>query len=429
MTENTTLAEDREDLSGPPPLYVLRVTAGPDTGKSLVLDWNANPRVLIGKSAVCTLQLTDPRVSRRHIALSPRGHAVVVTDLQSTNGTAIGGVRVIEAIVAGGETIELGGTMLKVARGGHLPEGPRPRTRFGRVVGASQEMQRLFVLSEKLSASTLPVLVEGETGTGKALLAEAIHDASPRATLPFVIFDCGAHGGDEQLAALFGRQGPGAIEQAHGGTLVLDEVGELSDAAQTRLVSALERGQVQRTTGEPPRAVDVRVITTSRRSLDTAVEEGTFREALLFRLTGARLEVPPLRARHGDVDRLARHFWTLFDGPGDPPKSFLIGLQRHEWAGNVRELEHAVAQRLALGDEFEMRAPSSAKSADVDSIDRILSMDLAMPHARQVVLDEFEERYVNRAVAAHGGNLSRAAAASGVTRRYFHKLKAKTKRG
>ena len=424
MNENTTLAEDRDDLSGPPPLFVLRITAGPDTGKSLVLDWNATPRVLVGKSAVCNLQLSDPRVSRRHFALSPRGHAVVLTDLGSTNGTGINGVRVIEAIVTGGESLEIGGTVLKVARAGNLPDGPRPRTRFGRVVGASQEMQRLFVLAEKLSASTLPVLVEGETGTGKALLAEAIHDASPRATNPFVIFDCGAFTGEEQIAALFG-----AVEQAHTGTLVLDEVGNLEGAAQLRLVAMVERGQVQRSNGEAPRAVDVRMISTSRRSLDTQVEEGSFREALLFRLTGARLEVPPLRMRHGDVDRLARHFWTLFDGPGDPPKSFLIGLQRHEWAGNVRELEHAVAQRLALGDEFEMRAPiATPKSEPGDSLDRILSMDLAMPHARQVVLDEFEERYVTRAVAAHGGNLSRAAAASGVTRRYFHKLKSKAKR-
>jgi DNA-binding NtrC family response regulator len=293
-----------------------------------------------------------------------------MSDLGATNGTYVAGVRVLEALLRGGETIELGDSSLRVVRAGNLAATPVSRGRFGRVLGGSQEMQRVFALAERLSPSPLPLLIEGETGTGKALLAEAIHDAGPRARGPFVVFDCGAHGPDEQLVALHV-----AIEQASGGTLVLDEVGDLDGVT-----------------------------------------------------TGARIALPPLRTRHGDVERLARHFWQMFGGAGELPKAFTLQLSRHAWPGNVRELEHAVAQRVTLGDELAL-APSDYDAAGAgDPIESVLEMNLAMSHARQLVLEEFERRYVERAVAQHGGNVSRAAAASGVTRRYFHMLRSKMKR-
>lgn len=422
----TVAADDRP--SGPAPLFVARVATGKDAGKSLVLDWNARPRVLVGKSAICDLVLDDPRVSRRHLALAPDGHRVRVTDLGATNGTRIAGVRMIEAIVTGGEIIELGDSTLRLVRAGNLPESAaRDRDRFGRVLGKSQEMQRLFALAERLSASPLPLLIEGETGTGKELLAEAIHDAGPRAKQPFVVYDCSAHTGDEELAALYGYQGPGAIEQAHGGTLVLDEVGDLGPAAQARLVSVVERAHVQRLDGRSPVRVDVRLLSTTRRDLEHQVHEGSFREELLFRLTGARLEMPPLRQRHGDVELLARHFWSLFASGSELPRTFGLQLSRHEWPGNVRELEHAVARRSALGDELGgvMVASEVVSRPGSDVVDRVLEMNLAMPHARQLVVEDFEQRYVARAIAEHGGNVSRAAAASGLTRRYFHMLRSK----
>ena len=429
-SELSTVSAGEAEPSGPAPLYVLRVATGKDTGKSLVLDWNARPRVLVGQSRVCDLVLSDPRVSRRHLALSPDGHRVRVTDLGATNGTRIGGVRMIEALLNGGEVVDLGDSSLRVTRAGNLPElAPQDRNvdRFGRVLGRSQEMQRLFALASRLSASPLPILIEGETGTGKELMAEAIHDAGPRARQPFVVYDCSAHSGDEELAALFGWQGPGAIEAASGGTLVLDEVGDLGAAAQARLVSVVERGHVQRIDGRAPVRVDVRILTTTRRDLEHQVHEGSFREELLFRLTGARLEMPPLRRRHGDVDLLARHFWLLFGNATELPKTFALQLTRHEWPGNVRELEHAVARRSALGDELGaiVTSSGSASPSGSDLVERVLDMNLAMPHARQLVVEDFEQRYVARAIAEHGGNVSRAAAASGLTRRYFHMLRSK----
>jgi DNA-binding NtrC family response regulator len=426
---------DSDDAAGPAPLFVVRVATGKDAGKSRVLDWNVAPRVLVGQSRLCEVPLADPRVSRRHLALSPAGHAVRMTDLGSTNGTRIGGVRIVEALLGGGETIELGDTTFKLVRAGSMPEPGAPRASFGRVLGRSAAMQRLFALAERLvaSPSPLPLLVEGETGTGKELLVEAMHESGPRARGPLVVHDCSAFSDDDELVALFGGREAGAIEAAHGGTLVLDEVGHLGDAAQARLAAFVERGAVQRLGGAAPTRVDVRVVATTRRDLERLVQEGTFREELLYRLVGARLELPPLRARTGDVELLARHFWSLFGAPGELPRTFALQLAQHDWPGNVRELEHAIARRMALGDDLSavqhaVGVPAGGGTGrGADFLDRVLDMNLAMPHARQRVVEEFEQRYVARAIAEHGGNVSRAAAASGLTRRYFHMLRSKMK--
>ena len=429
-----TITDDAGGATGPAPLFVVRVATGKDTGKSRVLDWNVAPRVLVGQSRLCEVPLADPRVSRRHLALAPAGHAVRVTDLGSTNGTRIGGVRIVEALLAGGETIEVGDTTFKLVRAGSMPELGALRAGFGRVLGRSPVMQRLFALAERLatSPSPLPLLVEGETGTGKELLVEAMHEAGPRARGPLVVHDCSAFTGDDELAALFGRESAGAVELAHGGTLVLDEVGHLGDGAQARLAAFVERGAVQRLAGSAPIRVDVRVVATTRRDLERLVQDGSFREELLYRLVGARLEVPPLRERAGDVDLLARHFWALFGGAGELPRTFALTLGQHDWPGNVRELEHAVARRISLGDDLSAMLQTGGPGAGqggrgADFLDRVLDMKLAMPHARQKVIEEFEQRYVTRAIAEHGGNVSRAAAASGLTRRYFHMLRSKMK--
>jgi two-component system, NtrC family, response regulator HydG len=429
-SELATISEGEAEPSGPAPLFVLRVMTGKEAGKTRVLDWNVAPRVMVGQSRLCELAIADARVSRRHLSLAPAGHRVRLTDLASTNGTRVSGVRIVEALLDGGEVIELGDSTLKLVRAGSLPDAvAQPRASFGRVLGQSPDMQRLFALAERLSGSPLPLLLEGETGTGKELLAEAIHEAGPRAAQAMVVHDASAFAGDDELIALFGREAPGAIELAHGGTLVLDEVGELGEAAQMRLSTFVERGVLQRIGQAQGFRADVRIIATTRRDLERLVQEGSFREELLYRLAGARLEVPPLRARKGDVDLLARHFWALFGAPGDLPRTFALTLAQHDWPGNVRELEHAIARRMALGDDLSalVRAGAGGSLRNVDFLDGVLDLNLAMPHARQKVIEEFEQRYVARAVAEHGGNISRAAAASGLTRRYFHMLRSKAR--
>ncbi|MBS2017605.1 MAG: sigma 54-dependent Fis family transcriptional regulator [Deltaproteobacteria bacterium] len=417
----------------PAPVFVLRVVNGPDTGQSLLLDWSKQPSYLVGQGPLCDLRLGDRRVSRRHASIAPEGAMLRINDLRSSNGTRVGGVRVLEALLSGGELVEMGDTQLRVAR---APVAatllPSARQGFGRVVGASFEMQRVFDIAEKLASSMLPVIIEGETGTGKELLAEAIHDAGPRAVGPFVAIDCG---GDPLAieAQLFGREREGAIERAHGGTLLLSEIGDLDPRLQARLLTVVEMGVVSRAGSAESRRIDVRIIATSRRDTDKDVQDGSLKEELMFRLAGARIELPPLRRRYGDVELLARHFWRLYGGEGEPAKALLLKLARAPWPGNVRELQHALARAASLAPSSEAPAPSSTTPeperapVDDDVIAKTLAMELPLPRARQIVVRDLERRYVERALAKHDGNVTRAAAACGLTRRYFHVLLAEVR--
>jgi transcriptional regulator with GAF, ATPase, and Fis domain len=285
------------------------------------------------------------------------------------------------------------------------------------------------------------VVIEGETGTGKEVLAEALHAASPRAGGPFVVFDCTAVPPSLLESALFGHergaftgalaQRRGAFEEAHGGTLLVDEIGELDLTLQPRLLRAIERSEVQRVGASQWLRVDVRILAATRRELDDEVRAGRFRDDLFFRLAVGRIELPPLRHRVGDIAVLTRHFWRVLGGEGSPmPEGFVERLEAYSWPGNVRELKNAIARYLAVGELPAAcgGAPASGPRRDPgveDAIERVLGMDLPLPGARAAIVEEFERRYVARALDRHGGNVSRASAASGVALRYFQLLKAK----
>jgi DNA-binding NtrC family response regulator len=319
-----------------------------------------------------------------------------------------------------GDRVTIGETTLRldVAAAASDASSFSPSVSFGRLIGASVPMRRLYPLCERLAASDLPATIEGETGTGKELLAEALHEAGARKAKPFVVFDCAGVRGDSVLAALFGDGGRGgaAFEQAAGGTLLLDEVAELADDAQARLIRVLDKSES-----------GVRVLATSRRDLDQAVQGGQFRDELFFRLAVSRVELPPLREREGDVDLLARHFWKSMAGPQRPafPTGLLERYEHYKWPGNVRELKNVVARRIALGAFAETGASADASDNAGDVIDRVLQMDLPLFEARAKVVSEFETRYVAKVLDQHGGNVSRAAAASGIARRYFQLLRAR----
>ncbi|MGH7270919.1 MAG: sigma 54-interacting transcriptional regulator, partial [Polyangiaceae bacterium] len=203
------------------------------------------------------------------------------------------------------------------------PEDPPPGQTmpngFGRMLGRSAEMRRLYPLCARLAQSEVSVVIEGETGTGKEVLAEALHEASLRAAGPFVVFDCAAVAPSLLESALFGHergaftgalaQRIGIFEQAHGGTLFIDEIGELDALLQPKLLRAIERGEVQRVGSSRWEKVDVRILAATRRNLDREVHAGRFRDDLFFRLAVVRIELPPLRERHGDVAVLSAHFW------------------------------------------------------------------------------------------------------------------------
>ncbi|WP_437681459.1 sigma 54-interacting transcriptional regulator [Sorangium sp. So ce131] len=439
--------------------FVITIADGPAAGQRLELDGSSPSRVLVGKSSACDVKLDDPEVSRRHCALEIAGARLRVTDLGSTNGTFVDHVAIRDAWLAGGETLRVGATRLRVERhaGGRNPPVP-PGSSFGRMLGASRAMRRLYPLCQKLAAARVPVLIEGETGTGKEVLAEALHEQGPLAARPFVVFDCTAVPPSLVESELFGHERGaftgataarrGVFEQADGGTLFIDEIGDLDLALQPKLLRAIERGEIRRVGGDRWIRVDARILSATRRDLDHEVQAGRFRDDLFHRLAVARIELPPLRARAGDVALLAQHFWTLAGAEGAPPPALVARWSDDAWPGNLRELRNAVLRAVALGDAalppeeaHEEAAPASAAgggagadarregggSAGGDFMAETLRARLPLAAARSRVVEEFERRYVEQVLAAHDGVVSRAAAASGIARRHFQRIKARSR--
>ncbi|HEY3817785.1 MAG TPA: sigma 54-interacting transcriptional regulator [Polyangiaceae bacterium] len=417
--------------------FELRVVAGPDAGKVFVVRPDDPSPALAGKGPACPVLLTDPEASRRHASLEVTGATLRLVDLGSTNGTFVDGLRVYDAALDGGETLQLGSTLIHVAsrRGAQAQaqaQGPSASS-FGPVLGASSAMRRLHPLLERAAASRVPVVIEGETGTGKELVAEALHRMGPWRDRPFAVFDGASVAPGFVEETLFGREAtpgsPGAtgiFEQAAGGTLVLDEVGELSLEVQSMLVRALGRGEIRRVGSTLPTRVDVRVVAITRRDLDAMVQAGTFRDDLFYRLAVARIELPPLRKRLDDVPLLVGHFWRALRGPGEPPPELVDRLRATPWPGNVRELENAVARAIALGEA--VGAPPGAAPREEDVFETILASRLPLPLAREKLVDAFERAYVARVLSDHDGNVARAASASGLALRYFQVLKARQAR-
>jgi transcriptional regulator with GAF, ATPase, and Fis domain len=254
------------------------------------------------------------------------------------------------------------------------------------------------------------------------------------------VFDCTAVPANLIEAELFGHErgaftgavAPrrGVFERADGGTLLIDEIGDLEVSLQSKLLRAIERGEVHPLGGTGPRRVDVRVIAATRRDLDRAVQDGRFRDDLFHRLAIARVELPPLRRRPSDVEMLTHHFWRELGGhTSGPPRELFARFHEHDWPGNVRELRNAVARYLALGDsDLAARATSAAPATGRGYLEALLESALPFPIARTRLLEEFQRRYVERVLEAHDGNVARAAQASGVARRYFQILKGGGKR-
>jgi DNA-binding NtrC family response regulator len=418
--------------------FEVRVTTGPDAGKTFVIDSNREGRILVGQSPACFVRLDDATVSRRHAAFELAQGALRVADLGSTNGTWVNGLRVYDVVLQGGETVQVGNTVLAVTAAS-TTEGPvLEEASFGAFIGASDEIRRLYPAMKRIASSNIPVIVEGETGTGKEVLAEALHDLGPRASGPFVVFDCTTIAPNLMEAALFGHErgaftgahsaSPGLFEQADKGTLFIDEIGDLDIPLQAKLLRAIERSEVRRIGGKSWLRVEVRIIAATRRDLDREVQSGRFRDDLFFRLAVARIELPPLRRRRKDISLLAAHFWKELGGaPAELTGDFLKRLEDYDWPGNVRELRNAIAQRITLGELGRQRSPLNPAPESGDAVEAILAQDLPFPIARDKILDVFEQRYVARVLERHGGNVTHAAHASGIGRRYFQTIRGRRK--
>ncbi|HMF43807.1 MAG TPA: sigma 54-interacting transcriptional regulator [Polyangia bacterium] len=422
-------------LAGPRTLALpkvrLKVLKGPDKGTAVTLEQD---EILIGGADGAHLRLTDPTVSRNHCAIRMTTKGPLLRDLGSTNGSRIDGVDVREAFVPRGATLDLGHTQVRFETLDESVEVPLADSeRFGRLWGRSTAMRRLFALAGRVAASDVTVLIEGETGTGKDALCEAIHQASTRTAGPLIVVDCGAVPPNLFESELFGhergsftgadRARAGAFEEADGGTLFLDEIGELPLPLQPKLLRVLEARTVTRIGSAQARKINVRVIAATNRDLREEVNRGTFRQDLYFRLEVVRLRVPPLRERPDDIPVLVEHFRSLAK-PGDAAPPFSEETMRsfvaHPWPGNVRELRNAV-ERLAVLNDVPFATPSAPESAGGEGVPPI---DVRIPFkdAKNALTDSFERRYVTAMLESTGGNISEAARRAGIDRVYLLRL-------
>lgn len=392
--------------------------------------------IRVGSAAGMDVRVVDPLVSRRHFTVEPIGAVLRLEDSGSTNGTRVNGVRVGSAYLEGGEEIAIGGTTLHVLRlADERSYALPPEDGFGRTLGSSAAMRRIYPLCHRLAPSPIAFLIEGEGGTGKELCAESIHEASPRASGPFVVVDAGTLPGADVEAVLFGseatsgRVAPGLVEQAHGGTLFVAEVGALPLDAQKKLARVVERGELLRKGGTAYVRIDVRFVASTKRNLEEEVHQGRFDEDLLLAVAAARIALPPLRRREGDAGLLARHFWRRAGQTGPLPEALASTIASHPFPGNVRELERMVARHVLTGDPRPLvTSPRSEPPPDPNSFGDLLVEDLAYSALRRKLLDRFEGAYVKRMLEVHHGNVSRAAASSGLARRYFYTLKSRSEK-
>lgn len=411
-------------------VFAFEIVEGPGAGSTFTYDETFPSSVLVGSSVACTFRVQDPEASRRHATLDRQGDEIRILDLTSTNGTFVNGVRIREATLAGGELLRFGSTTVRVERTGatNVP-ALSTASSFGRLHGESVPMRRIYTLAERIAHADFPFLLEGESGTGKETMAEAIHFASARKAGPFETFDCVANGNTE--AALFGdAQNRSAFEVANDGSLFLDEVGALGLESQAKLARFLERGELRRAGSSDTFSANVRVIASTRKNLDQLVQEGRFREDLFSKLAVSRIEMPAIRYRLEDVGVLASLFWTELGGAGTIPEDFLTTLRDYSWPGNVRELKEMVGQRIVLGEMAPLTLRGTRDSfvpppMGQDAVDKILAMDLPLTISRQKLVDDFERKYVERILEKHGGNVTRAAQASGLAHRYFQLLRAR----
>jgi transcriptional regulator with GAF, ATPase, and Fis domain len=413
----------------------IRVVKGPDAGLARTFE---QPVIRVGGQQGADFALADPKVSGLHFEVRLDDLGFRVRDVGSTNGTYVAGLRIVDAHVPPGAIISVGDSQLAFEPGADAVSYPLSASdRFAGLVGGSPAMRQLYARLEKIAATDATVLIEGETGTGKDVVAEAIHVTSPRSAGSFVVLDCGAIAANLIESELFGHDKgaftgatttyPGAFERADGGTLFLDEIGELPLELQPKLLGAIERREIRRVGGNAPLRTDIRVIAATNRDLGVEVSRGAFREDLYYRLAVARVAVPTLRERKQDIPALVSHFLAELPGARTRLKSRTLALmQKHDWPGNVRELRNMV-ERAALLDEVPESTGSLARERPAQPADsrvvRVdLDIDLPYRRAKRAVTDEFERVYVSALLERHGNNVSAVARACGADRMTIHKI-------
>jgi transcriptional regulator with GAF, ATPase, and Fis domain len=423
------------------------VVSGSARGKRVKL----GERLTVGKASDNDLVLPDDTVSRHHCELERTPLGIIVRDLGSTNHTRVGRTAVREAVIESGSTIVVGSVEL-LLRGepNRTQVLPSEATSFGEALGTSLSMRQIFGVLERIAPTDASVLLEGETGTGKDVLARSIHQISTRKDQPFVVVDCGAVSYNLIESELFGHERgaftgaiaarQGAFEIAGRGTVFLDEVGELPLDVQPKLLRVLESGEFRRVGGNKPLHAEARIVAATKRNLKEEVERGKFREDLYFRLSVVPITVPPLRTRREDVPALVEQFLELARKRDPTASAFSLtretvsALAAHDWPGNVRELRNVLDRAIYIavaGGEREIRlvdlpvspgsigsSQPSAGSAGYPAFDS----EKSYREIRSDFESEFERRYVAWLLDRHGGNISAAAREAKMDRKHLYDL-------
>ena len=408
----------------------LSVADGPDAGTSVDL---ADGRVRVGTREGNELTLTDDQVSGLHLEIAVEREGVRLRDRGSTNGTVVSGLRVHDIYLVPGVEVRLGrtGLRLEALAGRQAVELPS-ENHFGPLVGRSVRMRQIFGRLEKIAKADVTLLITGETGTGKEVVAQATHNGSSRSYDPFIAVDCSSLPSNLIESELFGhergaftgadRTFPGAFERAGAGTVFLDELGELPLSLQPKLLRALDRCEFRRLGSETVRPIRARFLAATNRDLIEMVNEGTFRDDLYYRLAVAEVHIPPLRERRDDIPLLGQHFFDQLTGDGQQLDAETIqALVKHSWPGNVRELRNAI-QRVALLDE-EPVSQAHARTAETGPGSPLsVRFDISYKEARDLLLAEFQALYTKEMLDRSGGAVAAAARLAGVDRMTFYRL-------
>ena len=415
----------------------LEVLQGPNASRTHVSE---KERIRIGSHASNDIVLDDRTSSRHHFEIQYTEKGYLLVDLESTNGTMLDGRRVERAYLAPGSQIKAGSTVI-----GFLPLDeeisiePDRDGLLGEMIGKSQKMRQIFGLIRKIAPMDVSVIIQGETGTGKELAARAVHDNSNRAKGPFVVLDCGAIPPNLIESELFGHEKgsftgaigsrPGAFERASGGTIFLDELGELRLDLQPKLLRVLENREVRRVGGNQVIEVDVRVIAATNRDLAKEIEAGNFREDLYFRLSVINVQLPPLRQRKDDLphimkmllakpDIVTRHGRKRFT-----PEAMTL-LSNYPWPGNIRELVNVVQHVLTFadGDVIDVAQLPPRFQGQEQKVAVPFNEHLSFKDAKEQLLETFEREYLSSILKRCEGNISRAARESGLHRKSIERL-------
>jgi len=412
----------------------LVAVSGPSAGRGFAV---TRATSTVGRHPTNDFVIEDPRVSGTHIELTRVGDRVRIHDVGSTNGTWLGNHRVVDVELASGAELTIGDSLLRLETDASVAPPPvAEKDSFGQLVGRSAVMRELFGTLERIASKELSVLIQGETGTGKEEVARALHAASPRANGPFIVIDATALPEALAESLLFGHEKGaftgaherriGFFEAARGGTVFIDEVGELPSVLQAKFLRVLERREVIRVGGHTPLPIDVRLLAATNRDLRNAIDKGRFREDLYFRLAQVRVFVPPLRQRAEDLPLICAKLLARAGSDAMIDVEALEHLSAMPWPGNVRELNNVLLRAAALAQDGVIRRQDVAGEGEGfrGTADERTPLDLSgtFGEAKDRAIERFERAYLALLMKRCQGNLSAAARQADVARHHLRDL-------